>query len=161
MLLGARAIRELQVGATPTQQTLAGITIFTAFQFTRLPSIGRAISTVYVEGATERMRLMFANVERARIVLEKYARETGDPVNVSPESMVEAVKRNELEITATEIPFLTNMLQQAVTLGRLIAQLNWQVVMASPETGFITCDSPVVVVPPKGSAAVGFLVPGA
>jgi hypothetical protein len=34
------------------------------------------------------------------------------------------------------------------------------VLVASDETGFIICDCPVVVVPPKGSDQVGFLVPG-
>jgi hypothetical protein len=34
------------------------------------------------------------------------------------------------------------------------------VLVASEETGFIICDSPVVVVPPKRSDQVGFLVPG-
>jgi uncharacterized protein DUF4238 len=34
------------------------------------------------------------------------------------------------------------------------------VLVASDETGFIISDCPVVVVPPKGSDQVGFLVPG-
>jgi hypothetical protein len=47
-----------------------------------------------------------------------------------------------------------------MSLSERLALLDWEVLVASEETGFIICDCPVVLVPPKGSNEVGFLVPG-
>src|SRR5260370_40238993 len=52
------------------------------------------------------------------------------------------------------------MMEQSVTLSRLLGTLDWEILVASDETGFILCDCPVVIVPPKGSAHVGFLIRG-
>jgi hypothetical protein len=46
------------------------------------------------------------------------------------------------------------MMEQAVILTRLLMRLDWEVLVASDETGFIICDCPVVIVPPKGSDQV-------
>jgi hypothetical protein len=74
--------------------------------------------------------------------------------------MVEAVQGKHIKITATEMPFLTNMLEQCTSLAGVLIRLDWEVLVAPDETGFIICDCPVVVVPPKGGRDVGFVVPG-
>jgi hypothetical protein len=134
---------------------------FAAFQYMRLPTVGRDISETYARSIEELGRIAFANVERAQAVLDRHAEQTGETVDVSAESMVEAIQGKHLKFTATEIPFLTNMMEQAGTLKKLIMKLEWEILVASAATGFIICDSPVVIVPPKGGDQVGFLVPGA
>ncbi len=156
---GFRGIRQFQVGR-PNSEAEEAVALFTAFQWARLPTISRDIRLTYAKAIEELSRITFANVERAKAVMEKYARDTGESIKVTPESMVEAVQGKHIEITATEIPFLTNMMEQAVSLAKLLMGLNWEVLVAVEETGFIICDCPVVVVPPKGSRQVGFLVPG-
>src|SRR5215472_12478565 len=52
------------------------------------------------------------------------------------------------------------MLEQAESLSKVLLHLDWEVLVARKDTGFIICDCPVVVVPPRGSDQVGFLVPG-
>jgi hypothetical protein len=74
--------------------------------------------------------------------------------------MVQAVQGKHLKFVTTEIPFLTSMMNQALSLAKLLTRVDWEVLVASEDTGFIICDCPVVVVPPKGSDQVGFLVPG-
>jgi hypothetical protein len=131
-----------------------------AFQWSRVPSISRDIRATYAKAIEELNRIAFANVERAKVLMERYARDSGEEMNVTPESIVEMVQGKHVEITATEVPFLTNMMEQSMSLARLLIQFDWEVLVAPDETGFIICDCPVVVVPPKGSDQVGFAVPG-
>ena len=79
---------------------------------------------------------------------------------MSAESMVEAVRSGSIEAVATEVGFLRHIFSQAESLSHVIEGLHWQILMAPSGTGFVICDSPVVVVPPRGSSSVGFLVPG-
>jgi len=157
--LGARGIRDFQIGKA-NSETEKEIAFFMAFQYGRLPTISRDVRATYAKAIEELSRITFANVERAKAVMEKYARDTGASVDVTPESMVEAVQGKHLKFVATEVAFLTNMMEQASSLSKLLTRLDWEVLAASEETGFIICDCPVVVVPPKGTKDVGFLVPG-
>jgi hypothetical protein len=109
----------------------------------------------------ELLRGMTANVERMRSIIQRYARDTGKPITLSAESMVEAVRGGHVKATATEVPFLQGIFSQAKSLSGVIRQLDWQILEAPSTTGFVICDSPVVVVPPRGVNDVGFLVPGA
>lgn len=157
--LGSTGIRDFRIGK-PSGEAEQQVALFMAFQWSRVPTISRDIRATYAKMIEELSRVSFANVERARALMERYARNTGEPMKVTPESMVEAVQGKHIEITATEVPFLTNMLEQSMSLARLLLRLDWELLVASDETGFIICDCPVVVVPPNGSRDVGFVVPG-
>jgi hypothetical protein len=157
--LGYRGIRDFQIGK-PNSEAEQEVAFFMAFQWARVPTISRDIRVTYAKAIEELSRVAFANVERAKAIMEKYARDTGEPLSVTPESMVESVQGKQFEIVATETAFLTTMMEQAMSLTKVLLQLDWEVLVASEETGFIICDCPVVVVPPRGSGQVGFLVPG-
>ncbi|HEV3481875.1 MAG TPA: DUF4238 domain-containing protein [Candidatus Acidoferrales bacterium] len=158
--VGATAIRDLLFG-NPNTETIRAVSFFMGVQFSRLPSMGRSLGAMYVQAGREMMRLMTASVDRMKGVLEKYARDTGESIGVSAESMVAAVRENQIEVLANEVPFLNHLFSQAEDLSNVVEQLEWQLLISPPETGFITCDSPVTVVPPMGTKAVGFGIPGA
>lgn len=122
--------------------------------------MSRDIRVTYAQLINELCRVAFANVERAQSILEQVERETGKVINLTPESMVESIREKHFEIVATETTFLTTMTDQAMRLSKILQHLDWEMLIASDETGFIVCDCPVVVVPPKGSRDVGFMVPG-
>jgi hypothetical protein len=157
--IGASTIRDLLSGQA-NGETYGTLAYFIGVQFNRLPSIGRFMSAIYVRGASEVMRVMAANVGRMQSVLDRYSRETGKSINVSAESMVDAVQSKSIQVVATEVPFLQNIFHAAENLSKVIQRLDWQILVAPPQTGFIICDSPVVVVPPRDTKDVGFLVPG-
>ena len=157
--LGSWGIRNFQTKRASNEAERA-VAFFVAFQYMRVPTISRDIRETYAKGIEEVGRLAFYNIERAKAVLEKYARDTGEQVTVTPESMVEAIQGRHIKFVANEIPFLRNMLNQSVKLSGLLSNLEWEILSTSEETGFVICDSPVVIVPPKGSNQVGFLVPG-
>jgi len=157
--LGAMGIRDFETGKA-SREAEEQVAFFMAFQYNRVPTTSRDIRATYAKLIEEVGRISFANVERAKAVLENYARDTGEPVTVTPESMVEAVHGKHIKIVATEAAFLRTMMEQSVTLSGLLVKLDWEILVASDETGFLLCDCPVVIVPPRGSAQVGFLVPG-
>jgi hypothetical protein len=157
----ATALRELVPGKMPADSsTFETIAYFAAIQHARGPSQRDFISMLYKNGIEELMRITAANVDRMKSVMEQYRRDTGKTIDVSPESMVEAVHENHLEVVVNERPFIHHMFKQAESLSKLFFEaLVWEILVASAETGFILCDDPVVIVPPKGVADVGFLVP--
>jgi len=157
---GNSGMRELETNLNFSAEAAQQVAFFMAFQFTRLPSFNRAISAILENMAEEIARVTFANVERAKAVIARYTAETGKSVPVSAESMVEAIKGKHLRMVATKVPFLTNMVKQAETLSHVIIDLRWEILVAPADTGFIISDSPVAVVPPRGSNQVGFLIPG-
>lgn len=158
--LGAMGIRDFQTGNI-NREAEERVALFMAFQYHRVPTISRDIRATYTKLIEEVGRISFSSVERAKAVMEKYTRDTGEIVTVTPESMVEAVQGKHIDIAATEVTFLRNMMEQSMTLSGLLLKLDWELLVASDETGFLLCDCPVAVIPPKGSDEVGFAIPGA
>lgn len=157
--LAATAIRELVSGKADSE-TIKAVAYFIGVQFNRLPSIGRFLGALYARGAAEMMRLMAVSTERMQGVLDNYARETGEAVTVSAESMVTAVRENHLEVRSNEVPFLNHLFSQALSASKVLERMDWQVLISPPQTGFMVCDAPVTVVPRIGTDQVGLAVPG-
>ncbi len=157
--LGFQGVRDFQTGR-PNREAERAIAFFMAFQCTRVPTFSRDIRVTYAKTIEELTRIAFADVKRAKALMERYAQDTGEDLEVTPESMVESVQGKQFDIVATETAFLTQMMKQATSLTEVLLRLDWEVLVAAEDTGFIICDCPVVVVPPKGSNQVGFLVPG-
>jgi hypothetical protein len=157
--LGFQGIRDFRIGR-PNRDADQEVAFFIAFQWTRVPAFSRDVRITYAKGIEELARISFANVERAKTIMENYARDTGEAIKLTPESMVEWVREKRFQITATETAFFTQMVEQAVSLKDVLLHLDWELLIAAKDTGFIICDCPVVVVPPNGSNEVGFLVPG-
>jgi len=157
--LGFQGIRDFQVGK-PNKDAEQKTAFFMAFQWTRVPPFSRDVRTTYAKGIEELSRIAFANVERAKAMMEKYGNDTGACLEVTPESMVEFVRDKRYEVVATETAFFSQMVAQAQSLTNVLLRLDWEVLIARRDTGFIICDCPVVVVPPNGSTQVGFAVPG-
>jgi hypothetical protein len=158
--LGSEGMRQLEAEAGFSAEAAQQVAFFMAFQWTRLPSFSRDISALHVSAIEEVARVAFANVERAQSLMDRHAMETGEAIPVSAQSMVEAIQGKHVKIEATEVPFLTNMAEQAQTLSRVLIGLRWAILVAPADTGFIISDSPVVLVPPRGCDQLGFLVPG-
>ena len=157
--LGSKGIRDFQINR-PSKEAEQAIAFFMAFQWNRVPAISRDVRLTYAKAIEELSKVAFANVDRARSLMERYAGDTDIPSTVTPESMVQFVHGDHFQVVATETAFLANMMKQATRLTEVLLQLDWEVLIASRETGFIICDCPVVVVPPKGEEQVGFAVPG-
>lgn len=156
---GATAIRNF-VAQKYDHVTIGLLAYFIGVQFNRVPTMSKLISEIWEKGLTEMMRLATVSPERMQLVMEKYAKETGKALNVTAEAMFEAVRDGGIRVEATEVPFLKSMFKHAQSVAEVITQLGWQVLSAPDSTGFIICDHPVVVVPPRGGTDVGFWVPG-
>lgn len=157
--MSSSAIRALLSGSLSTE-TIGSVAYFMAVQMHRIPTFARIMSEMYVSGAEEMMRLMAVDVGRMQSILDRYSRDTGEVIDVSAESMVEAVREHKIQVKATETAFLNHIFSQAESTFKLIERLDWQVLIAPQTTGFITCDNPLTVVPPEGCPTVGFFIWG-
>lgn len=156
---GSVGIRDF-LSNKPNQSAEQELALFMAFQWNRVPTMSRDIRVTYAKLIEELCRVSFSSVERAKSILDQVEAETGDAVGLSLESMVRDITEKRFEIVATERAFLGTMIRQSMKLAGVLRRLDWEVLIAPPETGFIICDCPVVVVPPRGSGQVGFVVPG-
>ena|GEM_PF-2494510 len=158
----AAALRELITGKMPPNlTTMANVAYFVALQASRLPSTSKHISDVYRKVAEEFMRLSAVSVERMEELINQYSEATGETLNVSAESMVEAIKGNHLEVVVSERPFLEHLFRNADFLSKVFMGMSWDILLAPADTGFILCDDPLVIVPPYGGKDIGVGIPGA
>ena len=101
------------------------------------------------------MEVIFSSVERAQASLLRYEQKTGNKLNVSAESMVEAVKSGSVETRANEIPFLRSIGERTGFMAQTLAELRLQILISPPPVGFILTDNPFTIVPAPGDNRVG------
>ena len=136
----ANAVRELVPGKFPSEEVFDTLAYFVGVQYSRLPSFATLVTETYKKGGEELMRLMSVSPDRMRAVLDQHRRETGQKIDVTPESMVEAAKH--MQVTVTERPFLRHMFKLAEFLSKVITTLSWEILIAGADTGFILSDNP-------------------
>ncbi|MFZ3214552.1 MAG: DUF4238 domain-containing protein [Candidatus Acidiferrales bacterium] len=136
------------------------VSYFVGLQYSRLPSMREYVTTMWERGVKETMRLTAVNEGRMQSVMDRYERETGDKVAASARTMVEVIQRDGLKIVVNELPFLRYVFRAAKIVADTVIRSSWQVLRAPGGAGFVLCDAPVVVVPPRGVRQVGFYVPG-
>jgi hypothetical protein len=136
------------------------ISYFVGLQYSRLPSMREFVTTMWQRGTEEMMRLTAVNEGRMQSVIDQYERATGDKITVSAKTMVESVKRGGVKVVVSETPFLKYVFKTANLVADTIIRASWEVIRAPAGSGFVLCDTPVVVVPPQGIRQIGFLVPG-
>jgi hypothetical protein len=136
------------------------ISYFAGFQYTRLPSRARLVVELHERLASAVMRSMASSVERMQSIIDGCETKTGETIGVPAESMVEAVQSDQIGLTANKTVALKDMIKQAKMMGDFLESQSWEIIETTPDTGFIICDYPVVVVPPRGIDQVGFAVPG-
>ena len=158
---GSNAISRFKKGKLLDEEWQEAFSIYMAQQVTRTPVFRDLTIASYRAMREEYLRIGFTDVERARHLLENYRRRTGDPANVTPESLVEAVVGGHIQVDVGEGPFLEHMVQQVEFLARAIVAFEWEIIRAPANTGFILSDFPFVVVPSQGRPEdIGLGYPG-
>jgi hypothetical protein len=156
----ATAIREItaDLSTLPARKTIEVIAQFVGLQYSRVPAMRGFVSTMWENSTKETMRLIAVNEGRMQSVIDRYVEKTGDTIDVSAKAMVEVIREDRLKVVVTEVPFLVYVWKTGEMVSHTVMQTSWQVLIAPPDAGFILCDHPVVVVPRKGSAQIGFFV---
>jgi hypothetical protein len=142
-------------------EVLHAIAYFASLQYLRVPCNKPMISMIYEAGADDFLEVAFGTIEHATASLERYSRDTGKPLNTTPEAMVEAVQSKSFKARATEMPFVTNIVRQADEFAEVFWALDFQLLISPPQTGFIVSDNPVTLVPPPGNRNAGIHSPRA
>jgi hypothetical protein len=151
----AAAIRELATLNPPRPETQAALAVFAALQYLRVPTNDTFMRAIYSSGGNDLMEVMFSSVERAQASLRRYEQKTGKKLNVSAESMVEAVKSGSIEARANEIPLLRSIGEHTGFMAQTLAELKLQILISPPAVGFILTDNPFTIVPAPGDNRVG------
>lgn len=158
----ATAIRQIVagVGKLPARSTIEVIAQFVGLQYSRAPSMREFVTSSWEAHTKESMRLRAVNEDRMQSTIDRYVEETGETIEASAKTMVEVVRRGGLKVVVTEVPFLRHIFSTGQMVSQTVMQTSWQVLIASPDSGFISCDHPVAVIPAQQSSRVGFFVPG-
>jgi len=98
-------------------------------------------------------------VERATAMIRNYEVQTGEKLEVTPESMVEAVKGGRIKAVATEMPFIKSVVEHTEFIAKVFNGLDIRILVSPPQVGFILSDNPVTMVPPPELAKAGFKSP--
>lgn len=125
--LFATALREFAPERFPSFLAFQATAYFMGVQYSRLPSYARFISAMYKKGVEETMRLTTVNVNRMKHAIEQYTRKTGKTVNASPESMIEAVRGNKVEVVITKLPFIRHLFRTAAVVTEVAQTLSWEI----------------------------------
>lgn len=143
----------------PTAAWFHEIKTMTAVQDLRVPAFRDFINTGvegYIGDAAE---IIFGDPEKARASVAQYEAETGERLDVTVEQMIETYQSNLVKFRVTKIPFLSNLLGLMDDIISTLGSLDLEVLIAPQRYGFVLCDNPVSVIPPKPVPA-GFLTPG-
>lgn len=138
------------------------LALFVGLQRTRLPSFRRTVSALIETNLDQFLRLGFSDVSRASQLIARYHEKTGDIIEQTPQALVEAVTSGAFTIKATETGFLQQMIAISQDLAQVVRQHKWDILEAPARSGFITCDDPLVTVPPSASrdSTVGIGIAG-
>ncbi|MBA7546025.1 hypothetical protein ES705_38408 [subsurface metagenome] len=105
----------------------------------------------------------FSNKKNTKKLIERFAKNKEEK-NISPESMMDFIKKEHYTIKANKEWTLESMFDMARTISIYLFQMDWQFCYTS-KSSFITSDNPFALIPPsdykkKGIYGLGILVPG-
>jgi hypothetical protein len=137
----ATAIRQIVagVGKLPARSTIEVIAQFVGLQYSRVPSMREFVTSSWEAHTKESMRLRAVNEDRMQSTIDRYVEETGETIEASAKTMVEVVRRGGLKVVVTEVPFLRHIFSTGQMVSQTVMQTSWQVLIASPDSGFISC----------------------
>jgi hypothetical protein len=161
---GARAIRQFESGSQITDEWRECFSIYMAQQITRTPANLNLTTRNFQAMREEILRVGFTDVDRARELMTTYGQTPGDGPEgtVTPEDLVKAVVSGHVRPNVDEVPSLTHMVTQIEFLSKWLFILNWEIVSTpGATTGYVICDYPFVLVPPRDNRnATGLGFPG-
>lgn len=151
----ATAIRELATLKMPQPETLAGLAVFAALQYLRVPTNDTLMRAIYTAGGNDLLEMAFSTPERAKASLQRYEEGTGKKLNVSAESMVDSIRKGKIEARANEIAFLRGIATHTDFIAQTLAQLKLDILVSPSAVGFVLTDNPFTTVPAEGDNRVG------
>ena len=106
---------------------------------------------------------IFLNKKNTKKLIERFTKNKEEK-SISPESMIDFIKKGHYTIKANKEWTLESMFDMARTFSLYLFQMNWQFCY-SYKSSFATSDNPFVLIPPsdfkkKGIHGLGILVPG-
>jgi hypothetical protein len=158
-------IAELANGKQINQEAKNNLSLYTAFQWMRVPDYQRGVEKVGEHFVRKTMNMMFRNEEDVKESLNEFTKETGQVVDVAPAKLLEMFQNNGFKVDIKRSLSLEMMLKQVDPMANYFRQMNWVVLHAEGDCSFVTSDNPFVLVPPENFPrnswrGCGILTPG-
>ena len=108
-------------------------------------------------------KIIFSNKENTQKLIEQFAKNKEEK-SISPESMMNFIKKEQYTIKVNKEWTLESMFDMARAISLYLFQMDWYFYYSS-KSSFITSDNPFVLIPPsdyekKGIYGLGILTPG-
>lgn len=159
----AHAMRKLDSGQAITTDERYAVAEFIALAFTRTPERLGEIEMLNVSIIEKSMKVMWGTSEQAAKLIE----ETGGVENCpfTAETIADMVNNGKFRVNVANEAKIDGMLTMANAAIPLLLNMSWVILHRQTEaTSFVTTDSPVRLLPPRGLDmgfyGVGFGMPG-
>ena len=143
----------------------AVVSLFVVLLMTRTPAFDTSYRSYEEQAGRWRMKNMTSTVAAAEEMLRGFEKATGiDMSDVTAQEMYESIRDDNYEVEIPRQNSIKAMMELALDGAEAVRRMNWGVTAAPKGTAYITCDSPVTVVPPSflgNSQKYGMLTPGA
>ena len=108
-------------------------------------------------------KIIFSNKENTQKLIEQFAKNKEEK-SISPESMMDFIKKEQYTIKVNKEWTLESMFDMARAFSIYLFQMDWQFCYSS-KSSFVTSDNPFVLIPPNDYKkrrifGLGILVPG-
>jgi len=172
-----RALCEIEGAAVPIldkierRETLTKaerdkLAFFVAAQMHRVPTFEAEVGKIVESTTKMSMRMLLGNPARAAAAMERFEKETGEKVGLTPEKMADFVTSDRFKVVATRNASLHMMVAQAPKMAGYFQQMDWGFFYAPTGSAFITSDNPFYLMPPSDIDwkpklyGIGVLTPG-
>lgn len=139
------------------------LTAFISLLHSRVPYYKKEHNEILDKYLKIYIKKFFLNKKNTQKLIEQFAKNKEEK-SISPESMMDFVKKEQYTIEANKEWTLESMFDMARAFSIYLFQMNWQFCY-SYKSSFVTSDNPFVLIPPsdfkkKGIHGLGILVPG-
>lgn len=164
--LAKNVIEKLENRIEITPYERGHLALFVAFLWFRTPSAKKESLNMQEEMTEKLMRMMFSFPEQKTLV-KKFLSERGE-VKTEDEidDLIDFVKNPERSRLKMKFPngyWIKQMLEMANKIYIYLAHCSWEIRHSDKRYAFITCDSPVMLIPsekPHPFYGIGLLTPG-
>jgi len=145
----APIIQKIDAREALTTRERSTLSTFIACQKLRVPEFESEVGQVMEKLLKQTLGVAFESKERAKQLLDEFEKDTGAPLGVSAEEMMDFVARDKYRIKTgrnESLRLMTNLVEK--TAMRFMA-MEWMFLHVPPGCAFVTTDNPFHIIPPS------------
>jgi hypothetical protein len=125
------------------------LSVFLAFLMNRVPDFEKSVDIMEGHLVKKLSDMMFSDENLTQSVMDRYAKETGNKIEMSAKELVDFHKRGAYTITIHRNESLRLMLDLSFNFADCFRQMDWGFLHAPQKSSYVTTDNPLFIVPPE------------